>query len=423
LKIAVTNAVLSNTGDAAIYEAILRSFDDAGVAEPHEVIVFDANAAVTARLYPEWTVYQQLTVSPPRKIARVRGQLQKIRLRLCDALLADSKLLGRALRSPLFSRTRFAKAYEALITCDVVVSSGGTYLVDHYNFGPRVTELQLAKKHHSAVVLWTQSLGPFKSDRARKAITEIAKVVDGVFFRDERSRDSWAGVVPMPELNRVVPDVVFALRGGVLESAKPAAAAGAKKSRALISVRDWAHGVDSGELSYAAYERMFQHGASRLVNDGWHVECLSTCQGVPSYAHDDSKVAARIFSGIAVDVNDAFHTPQGLLHELDTADLVITTRMHLAILALISQRPVIAIAYEFKTLELFNSLGLGRFVIRIEDANDAWIAERITELQADPSSAVLSDDALAALRDSAVGPAFELADQLDRLVSVAKSVR
>lgn len=420
MKIAVTNAVLSNTGDAAIYEAILRSFNDAEISGSHEIIVFDANAKVTSRLYPEWTIFQQLTVSPPRKIARVRNQLQKIRLGLCQMLLNNPHRFGVILRNRLVKKTGFAQAYEALQACDVVVSSGGTYLVDHYNFGPRVTELQLAKNNGSAVVLWTQSLGPFKSARARDAITQIAKVVDGVFFRDERSRDSWERVATLPALSRVVPDVVFALQAVTQPAASSADSLGSGSRRALVSVRDWGHSVDNGVLSYASYEQMFRHGANLLISNGWQVECLSTCQGVASYAHDDSKVAARIFAGQSVDINSEFHTPTGLLTELKTADLVITTRMHLAILALISQRPVIAIAYEFKTLELFNSLGLGRYVIRIEDANDAWLAERIDELQANPAGAVLSDSALAALRERALGPAHELAAELGRLVGASE---
>ena len=43
-----------------------------------------------------------------------------------------------------------------------------------------------------------------------------------------------------------------------------------------------------------------------------------------------------------------------LLREMD---LIIATRLHMSILALISGTPVYPIAYEFKTVELYHSLG------------------------------------------------------------------
>ena len=45
---------------------------------------------------------------------------------------------------------------------------------------------------------------------------------------------------------------------------------------------------------------------------------------------------------------------------------VVATRMHVAILALLMGVPVLPIAYEFKTSELFGKLGLGGLVQDIE---------------------------------------------------------
>jgi colanic acid/amylovoran biosynthesis protein len=69
---------------------------------------------------------------------------------------------------------------------------------------------------------------------------------------------------------------------------------------------------------------------------------------------------------------------------------------------------VIAIAYEFKTLELFRSLGLDDFVIKMEDANAAWLTRTIKTLAADPSRAVLPPERLRQLREDALRPAREL---------------
>ena len=57
-----------------------------------------------------------------------------------------------------------------------------------------------------------------------------------------------------------------------------------------------------------------------------------------------------------VRVDGDFHTPDELLELLRDFDWVVATRMHLAILTLGVGTPVLPIAYEFKTTELFKSL-------------------------------------------------------------------
>jgi colanic acid/amylovoran biosynthesis protein len=55
-----------------------------------------------------------------------------------------------------------------------------------------------------------------------------------------------------------------------------------------------------------------------------------------------------------------------MLDLLGGFDLVLATRMHVAILALSAGVPVLPIAYEFKTQALFDRLGLGEWVQDIE---------------------------------------------------------
>jgi len=402
--IGVTNAVLSNTGDAAIFEAITVSLRRA-FGDTCQIVAFDSNASVTSRLYPEWEIHQQLSVSPPREPARLRNVLQRVRHRLVR-LLTDDRRASRLLAAPLVRRSRFARAYRRFEELDVVVSSGGTYLVDHYNFEARVLELRLADVLGKRVILWTQSMGPFESSRAVSQIERIGAVTDAVFFRDDRSARAWSRRVRGSDAEaREVPDAVFALTAPT-PTASTAAVEPAR--RALLSVREWSRGVDASSFDTAAYAASMRSAGALLSSSGWDVRALSTCQGVPSYAYDDSAEAARIFAGVDVDVDREFHSPGGLLSELSSTGLVVTTRMHLAILSLISRVPVIAIAYEFKTLELFANLGLSDFVVKIEDVTPEWMTERIQMLLDEPGRARLSHERLAQLRAEADSPAGHL---------------
>ena len=71
------------------------------------------------------------------------------------------------------------------------------------------------------------------------------------------------------------------------------------------------------------------------------VQLLSTCQGVPEYWTNDAEMAQRVLDGLPaplrgrVRVDGRFHTPAELIAAYGAADLVIATRMHAAILALV----------------------------------------------------------------------------------------
>ena len=101
------------------------------------------------------------------------------------------------------------------------------------------------------------------------------------------------------------------------------------------------------------------------------VTFLSTCQGITGY-HDDSRTATAIKESLPADISARvtvdcdFHTPDELMERLRTFDWVVATRMHFAILAFGVGTPVLPIAYEFKTEELFKSLGYHSDVQRIE---------------------------------------------------------
>ncbi len=102
----------------------------------------------------------------------------------------------------------------------------------------------------------------------------------------------------------------------------------------------------------------------RLVTErDARVTFLSTCQGVPEYWAKDSDMARRIVDEIPEElrrnvlVDSNYHRPDELIASYGEFDLVIATRMHAAILALVAGTPVLPVAYEFKMRELFRTFG------------------------------------------------------------------
>src|SRR5690606_16285936 len=86
-------------------------------------------------------------------------------------------------------------------------------------------------------------------------------------------------------------------------------------------------------------------------------------------------IVAEMLSEVpGIRVDRAFRSPTQLRDAYGEFDLVIATRMHAAILSLCAGTPVVPVAYEFKTRELFDGLGMGELV----DDIDALSAESLT---------------------------------------------
>jgi len=114
----------------------------------------------------------------------------------------------------------------------------------------------------------------------------------------------------------------------------------------------------------------------------------------------------------SVTVDEQFRDPQALLDELASFDVVVATRMHVAILALCKGVPVLPIAYEFKTTELFESLGLGELLSQIESVDTPGLIAKM-RLALDERSSI------AARINAGVKQLREQLSEVDDMVALA----
>lgn len=372
MKITVTNTALLNTGDAAIMAGTAEILRHAFGAEI-EIAVRDQQAAVARDLYPAYDC-------APLFHDRVVAWMGARHARLGAAVLAGVAALWRTpLRAPalrLLPRP-LRDDLVALARSDLVVSAGGTYLVPHYRHGPKLLELLIARLLGRPYVLFTQSLGPFARDsRLTRRLLGAARLI---LVRDPRSAGNLRALGIDGTRVHECADAAFALP----PVAVPPPAAD-NRTRIAISVRDWPHFDGDPQAGMARYLDAVAGLVCQLVDrHGARVVFLSTCQGLRSYWTDDSRTAeevlARVPEAVAsqVTIDRRFRTPEELAGRLGTFDLVVATRMHGAILALGAGVPVVAIAYEFKTAELFRRLGLGDLVHDVETISAARLCRTV----------------------------------------------
>jgi colanic acid/amylovoran biosynthesis protein len=168
--------------------------------------------------------------------------------------------------------------------------------------------------------------------------------------------------------------------------------------------------------------------ATHLVREhGARVRFLSTCQGRPKYRYDDSAVALDIVALLPddvrarVEVDRAAHHPVAIRDAYAEADLVIATRMHAAILALAAGTPVLGIAYEFKTQELLDTLGLPDWVEDIETITPGTLVARLDRVvEALPAERAALFEGVEAMRADAMEAGALVAEALADRIAAAQ---
>jgi colanic acid/amylovoran biosynthesis protein len=358
------NCVLSNTGDAAIFEAAVAVMRRAWGPDT-KFVAQDDHSQRVAPLHPDLSVRQSCYWNLAyTEQSGWRGRLAR-RLRFwgfsigrwltrCGLDALANGILPEAERD-------YLAAYRK---ADVVVATGGTYLVEKYDLGQRIFDMQTALAMDRPLLLFTQSLGPFHLLANRRKLGRVFRAARLIMLRDQRSQTHIRDLGVAADALLVSPDAAFALADEDLVTRPIDPSPLAKfRPRIALSVRRWDHfAKGSAQEGMQRYCEAFAALVVHLLNKyDAEVTFLSTCQGAPGY-HDDSHVAAAICATLPDDIRDRvrvdgdFHTPGELRELLREFDWVVATRMHLAILTLGVGTPVLPIAYEFKTNELFKSL-------------------------------------------------------------------
>ncbi|TXD41176.1 polysaccharide pyruvyl transferase [Lujinxingia vulgaris] len=389
MKVIISNTVALNGGDAAILQAIVDALT-AELGDETRFTVFDSQPETARRYYPTFDFQKLLYLlvsRAPNGLGPIIRPLQRSRFKAAASLWSR----GKEAAARLLLSGAEADALQTYAEADLIVSTGGTYLVENYDIEPRLFDYEIALALGRPLIFYTQSLGPFAEPKHQRRVRDIFNQASLVLLRDARSKEHLLEIGVRPDHLHVCADAVFALdvdaqltTNSVDES--PAHDSEDRRNVA-VSVRHWSHFKTlSTDEGMKRYQNAIASGVTHLVETHQaEVTFISTCQGIPEYWTHDSKTAHAIVDTLPehvrahVRVDEAFHTPQDLVTTLASFDAVIATRMHMAILALIAGTAVLPVSYEFKTTELFERMGAGRWV---EDINTIDAQSLIPKLDA-----------------------------------------
>lgn len=390
-KILITNIVSLNPGDAAILwgsiEILRRKY-----GPDTKVIVFDSMADAARKYYP-WATFRQALFARPstgwlsRNLQRIGYGHWNIRLRFLRFLLAVWLLKRHvSLLARCFATSSELDDLREYVSADLILSTGGTYLIENYNLKSAIANYRLVLATGKPLGFFTQTLGPFKKPHNRRAFANIFSNAAVILLRDERSKAHVLELGVSAKNISLATDAAFVLVQHNIES-QPVAnkdLIAGQAPRVAISVRSMRFFHPQHIEQY--FEGIVQAVKVAVEEFGARVTFLSTCQGIPEYWADDADTADEIYAMLPeqirqyVKIDRHFRQPVEVVNVYQTFDAVIATRMHAAILSLCAGTPTLGVAYEFKMEELFRNAGMAEFVLSVESLTAGGVRECVRQL-------------------------------------------
>lgn len=330
-KILIMNAVPTNNGDAALVFALREKLIENG----YDVTISTTYYKQIQKLYPNYKWDKSLY-----EFNRFERFLIKF---LSHKILINAKILFN---------TKY-KCYDAII------GAPGGYINSYYGFDTKLYAMnKIKKKSNAKMIMYSQSVGPLNSDD-KKVLDKYIKDFDLFMVRDDISYDYVKNYKNILKTN----DAAFLLE-------KPYKCKESEKIVA-ISVREWSHDNRSKEKYIDTIKKL----AYKVIDNGYKVEFISTCQGIENYV-DDSLIAREIYLQLdqayqkAAIVNINYYNLDDLRGYITKFEFVIGTRLHMCILSIISGVPAFNISYEVKGKECYKYLNLSQYSIDYNDTSN-----------------------------------------------------
>jgi colanic acid/amylovoran biosynthesis protein len=382
-RILIVDNVVSNAGDAAIVIAMNRSLKRVFGDDAEVLSCFcgaTADPGIYGEFYPElhfvrtlWHCEYDWSIDKSNLWARI------VRLTSASRFVLQARAHRLGLPAPfLFPNER--KLFRTFLDSDVIVVTGGAPLCTSWTPKSirrhRVAQYRAARVLGKPLVFYSQSFGPFApGDKLPRMLAPEVRAAAVVLCRDAPSLDTVREVlgVDTPALHLTIDEALL------LEPRPPSRALAPKARSALrigVCVHQWNW---LGEPDPASKQREFESRiaavCSRLLSEhDCEVVLITTHQRIPGAMHTDEEVSERVAAAIPLDRQDRVRIVQGFVHPQEFAgfmgqcDVVLSSRLHGAILSLVGGAPTIALEYEPKTRGLMRQLGLEDWVLSMGDS-------------------------------------------------------
>ena len=276
-----------------------------------------------------------------------------------------------------------------LVDSDLIISSPGGFLQDYNTFSslfPNLFLIFLSEVIQKPVIVYAQSIGPFRNRLLRALCRFILNRVDVIILREEISKK----YLEEANINRpkvfVTADATFSI--------DPPNCDRELYRRRLMKRFQHSNGdilvglttLGGYFLNRKRFRRLNNYVKSFATAIDYLVDRLNArVVFIPQVLSQSETIITHSIARLVknkrqVLIVEEDLSPQEIMKLIGCMDLFIGTRMHSNIFALIMNVPIIAIAYEHKTYGIMRMLGLEDWVLKIENISEHDLISKIKEL-------------------------------------------
>lgn len=310
------------------------------------------------------------STAPRASLPPARGALRKI-------------LRGLFRRLPAELRHSLA-CLKVLRRCDLLIVAG-TGIVTDLSCGPMSWPYDMLKLSVLATLCRTRVLfisvgvGPIHYPLGRWLIRSSLRLASYRSYRDESSKRCAQGIGFDARADAVYPDLVFGLSRETL----PRSAQPGRQVIVGLGLKDYSAPMNDAQANtYREYLDGMVDFVLQLQSRGYVVRLLIGDVAYDTSVREDFIRTLQTRDARApLPLCEPVPTVQELLRQLIETDVVISPRFHNLVLALILEKPVIALVDLPKVDALLRDLGLARYCLPLETLRPAELLARFEQLQ------------------------------------------
>jgi polysaccharide pyruvyl transferase WcaK-like protein len=309
------------------------------------------------------------TAPAPRRRSRL-GRLERIALRIPAEVM------------------EWIKAFQTLEGTRMLVMPG-TGMLGDFGIGPFDLHYEifkwsiLAKLRGCRLMFVSVGAGRIAHPLSRWLVRCALSLADYRSYRDSASRQHLQSIGVDTRRDAVYPDLAFSLPGRDLADTHARNGGGAVVGLGLMEYYGKGCSPERGEGLYREYVDKISAFVVWLLEHDYSVRLL-----IGDLAYDrrvKQDVAARVEQrGHASDggrlIDEPVESVDEILSQLAATDMVVATRFHTVLLALMLNKPVISISYDPKNDSLMAGVGLGEYCQHIERLDVPRLVAQFIEL-------------------------------------------
>lgn len=323
-----------NQGDESVLEGIITQLENHFPIERKDIIVFTNNQEQTKRRYH--TDVAPLFIDRKSDVMKFVGTI-------------------------LHHRKFFA-------SLDLLIIGGGGILMDLYKNNPFVYGMYglLVRMSKIPAVIFGAGVGPINTLIGKKFIKMIATSTEAIMVRDKESKDTLHSIGVQDPI-QVIKDPAFYIPFDkeIKKNDRPK-----KIGVTAITYFHERYWPEHDEEKYEAYVRGMAKNLDVILarDEAIEVEFFST-----KHPHDTetTKDILQLMEYKArASVHDKLLTHREIIELSSQMDLVIGTRLHSLIMAIVSKTPIIGIGYHDKVMDVMETVGCRDYTVTIERVSE-----------------------------------------------------